>query len=59
MDDGQNNCISSEKAAKIIVRAIKKQKPGVFVGGFELAMVYIKRFLPGLARKIARSIKST
>lgn len=59
MDDGQNNGISSEKAAKIIVRAIKKQKPEVFVGGFELAMVYIKRFLPGLARKIARSIKST
>lgn len=59
MDDGQNNGISAVKAAKKIVKAIDKQKPEVLIGGKELLMVHIKRFFPGLARKIARKIKPT
>ncbi len=59
MDDGQNSGISAEKAAKKIVKAIKKQKPEVLVGGKELLMVHIKRFFPGLARKMVRKIKAT
>ncbi|RNC66888.1 SDR family oxidoreductase [Proteiniphilum sp. X52] len=59
MDHGQNNGISAEKAAKKIVKAIDKQEPEVFVGGKELLMVYVKRFFPGLARKMVRKIKAT
>lgn len=59
MDDGQNSGISAEKAAKKIVKAIEKQKPEVLIGGKELLMVYIKRFFPGLARKMVRKIKAT
>lgn len=59
MDDGQAGGISAEKAAKKIVTAIHNQKPEVLVGGKELLMVYIKRFLPGLARKMVRKIKAT
>ena len=59
MDEGQNNGISSEAAAKKIVNAIKKQKPEVLVGGKEVLMVYIKRFFPCLARKMVRKIKPT
>lgn len=59
MDDGQNSGISAEKAAKKIVKAIEKQKPEVLVGGKELLMVHIKRFFPGLARKMVRKIKAT
>jgi short-subunit dehydrogenase len=59
MDDGQNSGISAEKAAKKIVKAIDKQKPEVLVGGKELLMVHIKRFFPGLARKMVRKIKAT
>jgi short-subunit dehydrogenase len=59
MDDGQADGISSEKAARKIVRAIQRHKPEVLVGGKELLMVYIKRFLPGLARRIVRKIKAT
>lgn len=59
MDDGQNNGISAEKAAKKIVKAIEKRKAEVLVGGKELLMVYIKRFFPGLARKMVRKIKAT
>lgn len=59
LDDGQAGGISAEKAAKKIVRAIRRQKPEVLVGGKELLMVYIKRFFPGLARKMVRKIKAT
>src|SRR5690606_7035695 len=57
LDEGQAKGISSAKAAKKIVRAILAQKPEVLVGGNELLMVYIKRFFPGLARRIVRKIK--
>jgi hypothetical protein len=59
MDDGQAGGISTEKAAKKIVSAIYYRKPEVLVGGKELLMVYIKRFFPGLLRKIIRKIKHT
>ena len=59
LDDGQAGGISAEKAAEKIVKAIHKQQPEVLVGGKELLMVYIKRFLPGLARKMVRKIKAT
>ena len=49
----------AEKAAKDIVKAIYKQTPEILVGGKELIMVKIKRFLPGLSRLIVRKIKPT
>ncbi|NPD47619.1 MULTISPECIES: SDR family NAD(P)-dependent oxidoreductase [unclassified Lentimicrobium] len=57
MDDGQANGISPEKAAKQIIKGIRKEKYEIPVGGKELNMLKIKRFLPGLAFKLARSIK--
>ena len=58
MDAGQAGGISVEKAAKKIVKAVRKQKPEVLVGSKELLMVYFKRFIPALNRKIARNIKA-
>ena len=57
LDAGQAGGISVDKAAKKIVKAIRKQKPEVLVGSKELLMVYFKRFIPALNRKIARNIK--
>lgn len=57
MDEGQEKGITADKAARKIVQAIRKQQPEVLVGGIELLMVYIKRFLPSLARRLARRIK--
>ncbi len=57
MDAGQAGGITTQKAATKIVKAIKKQKPEVLVGQKELIMVYIKRFLPRLSRKLVRKIK--
>ena len=58
MAAGQAGGLSAEKAAKKIVRAIHSQKPEVLVGGKELLMVHIKRFLPGLARRMVRKVKA-
>lgn len=59
MDDGQAGGISPQKAAEKIVRAIYNRRLEVLVGGKELLMVYIKRFLPNLCAALARSIKPT
>lgn len=59
MDEGQQRGITAEKAARKIVKAIKQQKPEVLVGGPELLMVYIKRFLPALSRRLVRQINAT
>ena len=59
LDAGQAGGITTEKAAKKIVKAIRKQKQEVLVGGKELLMVHIKRFFPNLSRKLVRKIKPT
>ncbi len=56
MDAGQAKGITPAKAADKIVNAIYHRKREVLVGSGELAMVYVKRFFPGLCAKIARSI---
>ena len=57
MDDGQDSGITSEKAAKIICRNLKKNKKEILVGGKELMMVHIRRFLPSLYYYMSSRIK--
>lgn len=59
MDSGQQDGMLAEKAAIKIVKAINNRKPEVLVGGKELIMVYLKRFCPGLARKLVRKVSET
>lgn len=56
MDAGQANGITVEKAAKQIVKGLRKNKKEIPVGAGELIMLKIKRFLPSLHYKLARSI---
>jgi len=56
MDAGQANGISPEKAAKQILEGLRKNKREIPVGGGELFILKIKRFLPGLHAKIIRRI---
>lgn len=58
MDPGQDGGISAGKAAKKIIRAIENNKREVLVGGKELLMVGIKRFLPGVCSRMARKISA-
>ena len=57
MDPGQAGGMTAEAAARVITRAIAKEKTEVLVGRKELLMVYIKRFFPGLCAMLARKIK--
>ena len=57
MDDGQDSGITSEKAAKIICRNLKKSRKEILVGGKELTMVHIRRFLPRLYYYMSTRIK--
>ncbi len=59
MDDGQNDGITPEKSAQIIIKAIKKNKREVLVGSNELLMVHFKRFIPALFYRLASKINKT
>lgn len=59
LDDGQANGLSSEKAALVIAKGLKKQKRVILIGKSELFMLPIKRFFPRLHFYLARKIKST
>ena len=59
LDDGQAGGISSEKAAKIIIRGMVRNKREILVGKNELLLLHIRRYLPWLFFRIADKIKST
>ena len=59
MDGGQANGMDVEKCARIALRAIAKEKHRKLIGGKELLMVYIKKFIPPLFYKLARKISAT
>jgi short-subunit dehydrogenase len=59
LDDGQANGISAEKAADIIIKGIRRNKREILVGGKELLMLHIRKYLPWLFFRIAGKIKST
>jgi short-subunit dehydrogenase len=58
MDPGQENGISAEKAAAIIIKGIIKNKREILVGGKELALLHIRRICPWLFFRIADRIDS-
>jgi short-subunit dehydrogenase len=51
--------MSAEECARQIVRAAGKNKPEVLIGNKEILAVYLKRFVPGIFRKIIRKQKAT
>ena len=57
IDAGQDNGISVTKAAKIICKKLKREKKEILVGGKELMMVHIRRFLPSLLYYLASRVK--
>ena len=57
MDEGQGKGMSAEESAKIICKKLKKEKKEILVGGNEVLMVHIRRFLPALYYKLASKVK--
>ena len=56
MDEAQFKGKPADWCAAKIVRSIEKQKEEVYIGGREVFVVYIKRFLPRLFSKIIRKV---
>lgn len=54
MDPSHENAMSAQECAKQIVAGIIKDKEEIFIGGKELLIVKIKRFLPKLFGKLIR-----
>ena len=59
MDSGQADGMDTDKCARIALQAIAKEKHRKLIGGKELLMVYIKKYIPSLFYKLARKISAT
>ena len=59
MDAGQAGGMDVNKCARIALRAILKGKHRQLIGGKELWMVYLKKYMPFLFYLLARKVSST
>ncbi len=59
MDEGLDKGILPEKAARMIINGIIKNKREILVGSTELIFLHIRRYFPWLFFRIADKIKST
>lgn len=57
MDPGQAKGITAQKCARKIMKAISRNKKELWVGGSEILMIYIRKYLPPLFHYLARKIK--
>ena len=57
MDPGQANGITAEKAARQIVKGLKRERKEIHVGGKELLMLQIRRFFPAILYRLVTKIK--
>lgn len=59
MDEGQAAGMSAGRCAEIALRAIARGKRHRLIGGKELLMVYIYKYIPGLYYRLARKVSAT
>ncbi len=59
MDEGQETGISAEKCAQDIIKAIQNNKKEVLIGGKEIWLAHIRRFVPSLYYRIVDKVKPT
>lgn len=57
MDDGQANGMDVDLAASVIINKLAAEKKEILVGGKEMLMITIRRFLPALYYRISSKIK--
>ena len=57
MDHGQKGGMTSEAAADKIIKALKKSKREVMIGGKDLLMVHIRNYFPRIYYRIVSKVK--
>jgi len=58
-DDGQKNGLSVDAFVNKTMKKMNKGKDEIYVGGKELAGVYLKRFFPNFFNRLIRQVKVT
>lgn len=59
MDAKTGAGLTPEACAARMIRAVERRKPQVLIGRFEIVGAYLKRFAPGLMRRIVRKAAVT
>ncbi len=59
MGEAQARGISPDACARTIVAATAKNRREIYVGGREVAAIYLKRFFPSIVERVVRRYKLT
>lgn len=59
MDDKTGAGMTPLECAKRLEKGVRKNKPEIYIGRTEILAIYIKRFFPGLLRRIVRKAAVT
>lgn len=59
MDPGQAKGMAADVCAKKIISAVERGRKELWVGGKEVIMIYIRKYLPILFHSLARKVKPT
>ncbi len=59
MDEATGAGLTPEQCAKRMAKAIYKRKPEVYIGKKEILAIYLKRYFPGMLRRILKNAKVT
>lgn len=59
MDPGQAKGMSAEECARKYIRAIERNQWESYIGKADLLMIWFKRYIPSLFRRIAKNISAT
>lgn len=59
MDNATSNGMDPDRFARKMLRAVARKRREVYIGGFEVRAVYLKRFVPGLFAQRIRKVKVT
>ncbi len=57
LDKGQAQGMAPEKAAIKILRGLRRKKKEIYIGGWEILMVFIRRYLPFVFYRIVNKVK--
>ncbi len=59
MDEATGKGMTAAECARRIIAAVNKRKPEVYIGGKEILGIYLKRYFPGILRRVIRRTKVT
>jgi hypothetical protein len=58
MDPGQAAGITPEKCARLMIRAMKRNRKDVLIGGSELIMVWIHKYCKPLYHRLVNKVNA-